>query len=339
MKKVIVIVFGVFAVFNCIAAFCQTSSSAKLENYVRESVSGVPYHYKLYMALINSRNSDVSIPLTSIFGGHIEPKVKFVELQNKVKLEYVEQGDASGIPVVFLHGLSDSWHSYELVLPHLPKSIHAFVISQRGHGDSDRPLSAYHTRDFAADVKAFMDKLQIGPAIIVGHSMGSMIAQRFVLDNPQRTRGLVLIGTFAKYAGNQGVSELEAVISTMKDPIDPTFAKEFQQSTLTKPIPPEYFNTVVQESLKMPARVWKSIVEGWGEVHYVDELNKFNRPTLILWGEKDAFCPRADQDILSCAIQNSQLLIYPGTGHAVHWEEPGKFAEDIISFTKRVADN
>ena len=91
---------------------------------------------------------------------NIKPVVKSVELPNRVKLQYVEQGDLASTPVLFLHGITDSWHSFEPVLPHLPASIRAFALSQRGHGDSDRPMSGYHPRDFAADVVAFMDAAQ-----------------------------------------------------------------------------------------------------------------------------------------------------------------------------------
>ena len=68
------------------------------------------------------------------------------------------------------------------VLPHLPGSIHAFALTQRGHGDADRPGSGYRTRDFAADVAAFMDALGLGQAIVVGPSMGGTNAKRFGLD-------------------------------------------------------------------------------------------------------------------------------------------------------------
>jgi non-heme chloroperoxidase len=338
MKKLFVTALSGLVMLNGMEVFCQTSKFAGTEKMVSGSIPGVPRHYNLYMSSVNRRNDDLSIPIAAKPGylKATDGRPKFVELPNSVKLEYVEQGNATGIPVIFLHGISDSWHSFELVLPHLPESIHAFAISQRGHGDSEQPMSGYHTKDFAADIKAFMDKLNIGPAIIVGHSMGSTVAQRFVLDYPEQARALVLIGTFAKYSGNAGVSELEAAVSSMKDPIDASFAKEFQQSTLVKPIPPEYFNTVVNESLKLPARVWKSIVAEWGDVDHVAGLKKYDRPTLIIWGEKDSYCPRADQDILAGAIPNSQLLVYEGTGHAVHWEEPKRFAEELMAFLKRV---
>ena len=64
---------------------------------------------------------------------------KAIALSTGVTLPYVEQGDPDGVPVILLHGVTDSWRSFEPVLPHLPPSIHAFALTQRGHGDADRP--------------------------------------------------------------------------------------------------------------------------------------------------------------------------------------------------------
>jgi pimeloyl-ACP methyl ester carboxylesterase len=78
-------------------------------------------------------------------------------------LPYVEQGDADGVPVVLLHGVTDSWRSFEPVLPHLPDSIRAIAVTQRGHGDAPKPESGYLIEDLAGDVVALMDELQLGP--------------------------------------------------------------------------------------------------------------------------------------------------------------------------------
>lgn len=182
----------------------------------------------------------------------IPHKVKSLSLSTGVKLEYVEQGNSSGTPVIFLHGYTDSWHSYELVLSHLPSSIHAFVISQRGHGNSSRPLNNYSPKKFAKDVAVFMDKMKLKQAVIVGHSMGSTIAQRFAIDYPKKVKALALIASFASYSNNPGIVELQTVVSKLKDPIDTVFVREFQQSTIATSVPSYYFNTVVYESLKLP---------------------------------------------------------------------------------------
>ncbi len=101
---------------------------------------------------------------------------KFISLATGVRMEYVEQGPADGVPMVFLHGVTDSWHSFEGVLPMLPPTIHAFAVSQRGHGDSSRPASGYRFTDMSADLLAFMDSMRLPKAIVVGHSMGASVA-------------------------------------------------------------------------------------------------------------------------------------------------------------------
>ncbi len=259
--------------------------------------------------------------------------IKSVALPSRVKLQYVEQGNPSGVPVLLLHGYTDSWHSYELVLPHLPNSMHAFALSQRGHGDSERPATGYHPRDFAADVAAFMDALKLERAVVVGHSMGSYIAQCFAMNYPERTLGLVLVGSFTTLRGDKGIQEFwDTGVSKLEDPIDPNFALEFQKSTLALPVPQTFFDTVVQESLKVPARVWQAAFKGLMESDLSRDLDKITAPTLIVWGDKDAYFLRDQQDALAAGITDSKLVIYSGVGHGVHWEEPKRFAADLLSF-------
>jgi pimeloyl-ACP methyl ester carboxylesterase len=264
----------------------------------------------------------------------IKTTQKRVKLSTGVELPYVEQGNPAGTPVIFLHGFTDSWHSFELALPHLPQSIHAFALSHRGHGEADRPETSYRPQDFAADVAAFMDALDLGSAVIAGHSMSSAIAQRFALDYPERILGLVLIGTFASYHDKPMLVEFQDVISQLEDPIDPGFVREFQESTLAKPVPPAFFETIVQESLKVPARVWNAVLPGLLENEFPNERGNIKTPTLIMWGDQDAYCPRSDQETLLAAIEGSQILVYPGVGHSPHWEEPARFAHDLVTFIK-----
>jgi non-heme chloroperoxidase len=267
------------------------------------------------------------------------PVVKTIELPNGVRLDYVEQGDpAAGTPVILLHGITDSWLSFEPVLPHLPESIHAFALSQRGHGDSSRPAIGYRPGDFAADVVAFMDALKLERAVIAGHSMGSYIAQRFALDYPERTRGVVLMGSFFTLRGNPAVAEFWDAVSNLTDPIDYSFALEFQQSTLAGAVPQTFLETVVKESLKVPARVWRAALEGLIEGDHSTELGRINRPTLIVWGDRDAFCPGSDQETLRTVITGAQFAVYPGHGHALHWEAPERFATDLSAFTARLVE-
>jgi pimeloyl-ACP methyl ester carboxylesterase len=264
--------------------------------------------------------------------------IKCVELPNGIEIPYVEQGDPSGIPVLFLHGYTDSWRSFESVLDHLPESIHAFALSQRGHGDAIRPLTGYHPSDFAADLSVFMDMLELGPAVIVGHCMGSYVAQRFGIDHPERTRGIVLMASFTTLRGKPQLAELSEAVSNLTDPVDPSFVREFQMSTLAQPVSRAFLDTIVRESLKLPARVWRAALKGLLEADFSRDLGRIEAPTLIVWGDQDALFPRSDQDTLAAAIPGSRLVVYPGAGHALHWENPRRFAADLTAFTESLVN-
>ena len=265
--------------------------------------------------------------------------VKFVELPGPVTLPYVEQGDPSGIPVVLLHGLADSWRSFELVLPHLPSSIHVFALTQRGHGDASRPMAGYRTIDFAADLGAFMDRLHLEAAVIVGGSSGGLVARQFTMDHPNQVLGLVLLGTPLTLRNKPGIRELwESTISRLTDPVDPSFVRAFQQGTLAQPIPPAFLEMLVQESLKLPAQVWVETVAGLLEDNSSEQLKQIQAPTLIVWGDQDVIVSRSEQETLAAAIAGARLLVYSGAGHAFYWEEPARVAADLVTFVQAVTN-
>jgi non-heme chloroperoxidase len=265
---------------------------------------------------------------------HVE---KSLELPTGVCLRYVEQGEKRGVPMILLHGYTDSWRSFEHVLPHLPPNIHAFAVTQRGHGDSDRPESGYRTRDFAADIAAFVRALRLGACIIVGHSMGTTNALRFAIDYPKLTRGLVLAATFAQYSRKPLIAGLGSAVSALEDPIDEAFVREFQQGTLANPVPESLLDTAVSESLKVPARVWRAVYEGFVEDDFTTEMRSIQAPTLVLWGDRDVLCPKADQEAVVRAIPDSRLVVYEGVGHALHWEEPKRFADHLAIFCTEIS--
>jgi non-heme chloroperoxidase len=261
-----------------------------------------------------------------------------IHLSTGVTLPYLEQGDSSGIPMVLLHGYSDTSRSFELLLPHLPDSIHAYAPTQRGHGDADKPAGGYRPEDYAADVAAFLDAAGIEAALIVGHSGGAYTAQRFALDHADRTLGLVLIGSFSSFRGNPAVSELQEAVAQLTDPVDRDFVREFQESCVAEPIPAAFLEAIIDGSSKMPARAWKAYVEGIVAAEVPIESGAIVAPTLILWGDRDLFCRRGDQEALLAAIPAAQLSTYRGTGHCPHWEQPERAAAEIEAFTARIGE-
>jgi len=261
------------------------------------------------------------------------PVLKSVKLANQVELPYVEQGDPAGVPVLFLHAIADSWRAFERLLSRLPDHIHAFAPTQRGHGEASHPREGYRVRDFATDLAAFMDEVQLEAAVIAGGSSGGFIARRFAIDRPECTLGLILIGSPCSLRDKPGVQEMwDSTISKLSDPVDPVFVREFAASLTTQTVPHAFFETMVQENLKVPAFVWKATFEGLIADDSFEELHTIKAPALILWGDQDTIHPRTDQEALAAAIPGSRLVVYSGAGHALYWEEPDRVASDLVAF-------
>jgi non-heme chloroperoxidase len=249
-----------------------------------------------------------------------------------VVLHGAQSRGGGGEPLVLLHGYSDSWRSYLPLMRELPSSMRLVALSQRGHGDSSKPTTAYGTEVMARDLARVMDHLGIARAVVVGHSMGSLVAQRFAQDHADRVSRLVLIGAFASLKGNPGAEALwRDAISTMTDPVPPAFARDFQSSCLARPVPEEFLSEVVAESLKLPAHVWRNALEAVMNEDRSHLLGRIVAPTTIIWGDRDAFCGKAEQERLARSIPGARLLVYEGTGHAPHWEEPARAAADLVA--------
>ena len=244
-----------------------------------------------------------------------------ITLPNGLRLNYVETGPADGPVVLMLHGVTDSSFSFSRVMPLMPAHLRVIALDQRGHGDSDKPMSGYEMDDFAGDALAFLDALGISRATLVGHSLGTFVARRTAEHAPHRVERLVLVGT-ALSPRNGVISELVAATGTLTDPVDETFIRDFQLSTIERPVPPDFLDAAVRESQKLPARVWRAAMRGlW---NYQPQW-PITCPATILGGERDAVFAPEEQSLLFLSTEHSTLHLEPGVGHALIWEAPEVF--------------
>lgn len=249
-----------------------------------------------------------------------------------IALSGARAGDPAGAPVMLIHGYSDSWTSYLPLMRELPRSLNLIALSMRGHGDSAKPDGPYGTGPMARDVTAAMDQLGIARATVVGHSMGSLVAQRLAQEHADRASRLVLIGAFATLKGNFAADVLwRDAVSRLVNPVDPAFARGFQESSIARPVPLDFLDGVIDESLKLPAEIWRAALDAVRLEDRSALLGDIAAETTIIWGDLDGFCRRAEQDRLARSIPNARLLVYEGTGHAPHWEEPARAAADIVA--------
>ena len=108
-------------------------------------------------------------------------------------LHYEEYGH--GEPVLLLHGLGSSSLDWEYQIPELAARYRVIVPDARGHGRSDKPNERYSIAGFSADLIALIEHLNLGPAHVVGLSMGGMIGFQLAVDQPQLLKSLCIVNS------------------------------------------------------------------------------------------------------------------------------------------------
>ncbi len=259
---------------------------------------------------------------------------RVVELSNGVRLPVAERGEASGTPVLLLHGFGDSWRVFEPLLGYLPSTIHAFAVTMRGSAGASRPASGYSTEDLAGDIKLLMHELELERAVVVGASSAGFVARRLGIDLPERILGIVFLGSPALLGDKPEILGLTEIFAQMTDPIDPQFFRDFWLSITAKPIPHAVLEVLVRENLQVPSHVWRESFGGLLQDHSLDQSDGIQAPVLIIWGDRDRTVPLSDELELETRIKHSRLLVYKESGHAFYVEEPERVAADLVSFVQ-----
>ncbi|MFJ2264087.1 alpha/beta fold hydrolase [Streptomyces sp. NPDC087844] len=262
--------------------------------------------------------------------------VKAARLRSGLVLPYAEAGYPEGVPVVFVHGLADSWWTFEPLLRQLPAALHGYAPTQRGHGDAERPPDGYGPEDFAGDLVEFLDAVGIRRAVLVGASSGGVAARLVAGSHPDRVAGLVLAGVPATLADKPAAVALGKKAKDLADPVPRAFVEELLAGLTARPPGRGLLATIAGENLKVPARVWRETLRGLLETDLAATMKGILVPTLVLWGDADGILPRSDQQHMLDTLYDARLVVYEGAGHALYWEEPERLVQDVAAFAAEV---
>jgi pimeloyl-ACP methyl ester carboxylesterase len=119
-------------------------------------------------------------------------------------LDIHDEVQDEGPPLVFVHSLgatSNVWHAQRMTLS---KNYRVIVYDRSGCGRSQRARDAYSIDAWADELAGLLDHLAVASAVVVGHSLGSMVAQRFAGKYARRTRALILAGGEAELPPRSG---------------------------------------------------------------------------------------------------------------------------------------
>jgi len=267
---------------------------------------------------------------------------KRTALPNGATLAYVELGDRAGRPVVLIHGYTDSARDWVPLAPYLSRDLRLILIDIRGHGRSSKPECCYTRIDFAYDVKLLLDALGIRTADIVGHSLGSFIAQTLAEYWPERAGSVVLISSTAlpldrpAAQGGKPALDFRSQIRKLKDPIDPDSPFMIEWWASPTPVDEDFLRRQRRDAAAIPVSIWLAVLDqGLTAMDLGSTLPKLKAPTLLIWGSEDPIIDEQGRQALRAALPGAQVRVFDKLGHNPFWEDPQRVADVINMFLKR----
>jgi pimeloyl-ACP methyl ester carboxylesterase len=284
----------------------------------------------------NAGSSPGSSPLKMDLNAFDASK-RILLLPNGERLAYIDMGEPNGRPVVLIHGYTDNARDWVPLIPYLSKHYRLIVVDIRGHGRSDKPECCYARIDFAYDIKLLLDALHVARADIVGHSLGSMIAQVLAENWPDRVRKVVLISSTGGPAlgapPHKPAFDFGAEIRKLKEPIDPDSPFMIAWWASPKPVDPDFIRRERIDSAHIPLAVWLAVLDQGANFSDLQRnLAKLTAPTLLIWGSDDPIMEEEGRQTLRAGLPAATVKVFAGLGHNPFWEDPQAVADVINPF-------
>jgi pimeloyl-ACP methyl ester carboxylesterase len=251
-----------------------------------------------------------------------------------VKTFYDTYGE--GIPLVFLHPWTTNGYIWYFQIFPFARNHRVVVVDERGHGRSDKPRSGYSIQEHAQDVAAVLDALKIDKAILVGNSIGGMIAMQFNLDYPDRVIANVILSSGTGLGENMPKEAAEA----FRNNFEATFSAllEGAVSARTKRERPEILEVMRSHFMvqtNFPRHVFDSATadpNGVFNWNIKNRLGEIRKPTVVLAGEEDQATPVAANKLLADNIPGAKLEVIKEVGHFYQLEKPAQFNAAVKQF-------
>jgi pimeloyl-ACP methyl ester carboxylesterase len=246
-------------------------------------------------------------------------------LANNLITKYEDEGE--GHVILILHGWRRSMSDFDEITKILKNNYRIIRVDLPGFGETQMPSKTWKLDDYVDFIKSFIEKLEIKPYTLVGHSFGGRIIIKGTAEKKLEAEKIILISAAGVKmdAFRKKIFQLLAKIGDIVSYIPPLiFVRKKLKHKFYKIIDSDYL-----ESGNMK-EVFKAVIE--------EDLTSFakeiKKDTLLIWGDKDIQTPLKDGKFLNSLIADSRLEIIPNCGHFVHQEEPQKVADIISNFVR-----
>jgi pimeloyl-ACP methyl ester carboxylesterase len=244
-------------------------------------------------------------------------------------LTYDDEGprDGEGVPLVFVHGWTANRHRWDHQMAHFGRKRRVVRLDLRGHGESTG--AGVRTIDvLARDVLALLDHLKIERFVIVGHSMGGMIAQTIALSHPERVERMVLVNSIGKMAYSRGRALLMAASTLV--PFKLFLAANIQRA-FAPGYPREEIREYVRASAETPREVVMTLYAAMRAFDVLGKVGDIQTPTLMVHGYHDIQLPLSQMLRMAHAYPDAVVRVVDA-GHELPVEKPAELTTALDRF-------
>ncbi|MFF9134326.1 MULTISPECIES: alpha/beta fold hydrolase [unclassified Streptomyces] len=244
-------------------------------------------------------------------------------------LTYDDEGPRDGdlVPLVFVHGWTADRHRWDHPFAHFAERRRVIRLDLRGHGDSDG-AGVPTIAALADDVLALLDHLAVERCVLVGHSMGGMIAQTIALAHPARVERLVLVGSISRMTYSRARGLLMAASTLVPYRL---FVAANIQRAFAPGHPREEIRRHIAASAATPREVVMTLYGAMRAFDVLDRVGEIRTPTLIVHGTHDVQLPVAQMLRMATAYPDAVVRLIDA-GHELPLEKPREVTRAIDRF-------
>ena len=270
--------------------------------------------------------------------GSRKPRDRFVTA-NGLRLRYRDWG-GDGRPLLALHGAAAHAHWWDPVAPHLAGDLRVLALDWRGHGRSEWPRHpAYRSEDFAADLVAVIERLELRDAVVAGHSMGGHCALAFAGWHPDRLSGLVVLDA-RPHVNLERLRALQrrAPGAQTEFPTRAAALARFRLRPAETVAAPALVRETARRGLeRLPSGRWRYRFDPACEhtrqpVDCWSLLPRITVPTLVVRGEHSTVLERDVALRMTKALPAGSLEEIPGAHHHVTLDAPRALADGLLAW-------
>lgn len=246
----------------------------------------------------------------------------FVELDD-AQLFFTDEGTGDAT-MVFVHGYSCDSHDWSWQIPHFADRYRVVAVDSRGHGRSSAPDDGYDPHELAEDVAALIGHLDCGPVIVVGHSLGGVVASTLAVEHPTLVAAVVSIDP--GYLVADGVRELiQPVIDALNDGNPVPVAQQFIAQMHATDSPASLRTWHVRRVAGTPDHVLQQTLTALFDGMMFESVSApylARRPCPVLGLYADP--SRAALESSLFRDERSAVMTFEGAGHWIHQERPAE---------------